>query len=83
MTNHKTTNIFESPLLPPHSPQNSSRSMVQKLEVRVGAHRFAMDLADVNGAPTEIETDKFVGRVLVRVRDFTGAVFVLLSVILS
>lgn len=49
-----------------------SAEMPQKLQVRIGANRFAMQLADVNGRPTEIDTPEFVGRVLVRVRDFTG-----------
>lgn len=48
--------------------------MVKKLKVSIGGHRDAMQVAWVNDSsqPTEIDTDLFVGRVSVFVRDFSG-----------
>ena len=44
----------------------------KRLRVRIGPHREALEVAWVNGRPTEIDTEWFVGRVLVRVKDFRG-----------
>lgn len=46
--------------------------MVQKLAVKIGPSRFDMQLASVNSVPTEIDTPLFAGRVLVRIKDFSG-----------
>lgn len=48
--------------------------MVKKLKVSIGGHRDDMQVAYVNDSsrPTEIDTDLFVGRVSVFVRDFAG-----------
>lgn len=50
--------------------------MVLKLRVTIGGDRHHVEIAHVNDSlrPTEIDTDKFVGRVLVRVADFRGSV---------
>lgn len=45
----------------------------KRLRVRIGPHREALEIAHVNAQPTEIDTEYFVGRVLVRVRDFNGS----------
>ncbi|KAK4050645.1 hypothetical protein OIV83_003371 [Microbotryomycetes sp. JL201] len=46
-----------------------------KLKVAIGPHRSQMVIANVNqpDKPTEINSDLFVGRVVVYVRDFRGA----------
>lgn len=45
-----------------------------RLLVTIGPNRFETEIAHVNDAtqPTEINTDKFIGRVLVRIKDFEG-----------
>ncbi|KAL7409902.1 hypothetical protein BDY24DRAFT_192307 [Mrakia frigida] len=46
----------------------------KRLRVTIGGNRVDVEIANVNdpARPTEIDTDKFVGRVLVRIRDFDG-----------
>ena len=48
--------------------------MAKKLKVTIGGHRDDAQVAYVNDSsrPTEIDTDLFVGRVSVFVRDFAG-----------
>ncbi|GAA93458.1 uncharacterized protein L969DRAFT_18973 [Mixia osmundae IAM 14324] len=46
--------------------------MAPKLKVMIGSDRDHMSIANVNGAPTEIDSPLWVGRVTVRVRDFVG-----------
>lgn len=48
--------------------------MGKKLKVSIGPHRDRMEVAWVNDAsrPTVIDTDLFVGRALVKIRDFVG-----------
>lgn len=69
-------------LAPPHHLHApcSSRSRaystvtMPRLKVTIGPHRYDMAIAHVNqpAKPTEINTDKFVGRVSVFVKDFAG-----------
>ncbi|KOS14896.1 hypothetical protein Malapachy_0942 [Malassezia pachydermatis] len=58
---------------PGHSP--SRRDRMPHLEVKVGPDRFHMEPCRVNDMkhPHEINTDHFVGRVLVRIIDAPGA----------
>lgn len=48
--------------------------MVKRLEVRIGPDRFHTEIARVNDSskPTIIDSPLFVGRVLVKIRDFDG-----------
>lgn len=48
--------------------------MTKKLKISIGPHRDQLEVAHVNDSahPTIIDSELFVGRVLVKIRDFDG-----------